>query len=268
MYNMNKIVGTHDILFITLDTLRYDVAQNELEKGNLPNIENIIKSKTWEKRHAPGNFTYASHHAFFSGFLPTPASPGVHPRLFASEFAGSETTKKNTFVFEESNLVEALSAKGYHTICIGGVGFFNKKSPLASVFPDMFDESHWDESFGVTDKDSAKNQIEFAVKRYESALKNKPDSHVFLFINISALHQPNYFYVENEKNDSIKTHAAALRYVDSQLGVLFETMKKRNKLFGIICSDHGTTYGEDGYTGHRLAHEAVWNIPYADFLYS
>ena len=31
----------------------------------------------------------------------------------------------------------------------------------------------------------------------------------------------------------------------------------------VICSDHGTAYGEDGYTGHRLAHPVVWDVPYA-----
>ena len=34
----------------------------------------------------------------------------------------------------------------------------------------------------------------------------------------------------------------------------------------VICSDHGTAYGEDGYTGHRLAHPVVWEVPYAEFI--
>jgi hypothetical protein len=33
----------------------------------------------------------------------------------------------------------------------------------------------------------------------------------------------------------------------------------------IACSDHGTAYGEDGHHGHRLAHEVVWTVPYAEF---
>ncbi|RYZ80354.1 MAG: metalloenzyme domain-containing protein, partial [Proteobacteria bacterium] len=34
----------------------------------------------------------------------------------------------------------------------------------------------------------------------------------------------------------------------------------------VICSDHGTTYGEDGFHGHRVAHPQVWNVPYAEFV--
>ena len=57
-----------------------------------------------------------------------------------------------------------------------------------------------------------------------------------------------------------------LRYVDSQLPRLFKCMQKRNPVFCIICSDHGTAYGEDGYTGHRAGHEVVWTVPYSDFI--
>ncbi len=34
----------------------------------------------------------------------------------------------------------------------------------------------------------------------------------------------------------------------------------------ILCSDHGTAYGEDGFRGHRLAHPTVWTVPYAEFV--
>ena len=41
---------------------------------------------------------------------------------------------------------------------------------------------------------------------------------------------------------------------------------KRGPWLVVICSDHGTAYGEDGYTGHRLAHPVVWDVPYAEFV--
>ena len=42
--------------------------------------------------------------------------------------------------------------------------------------------------------------------------------------------------------------------------------KGRRSALAIVCSDHGTAYGEDGYSGHRLAHPVVWTVPYAEFL--
>ena len=56
--NMNEVVGNNDILFVCLDTLRYDVASQEESLGNTPNINKYGK---WEKCHAPGNYTFPSH---------------------------------------------------------------------------------------------------------------------------------------------------------------------------------------------------------------
>ena len=263
MKNKNNIIGQHDIVFITFDTLRYDVAQGLFNQGETPNLETLLATKGWEKRHTPGSFTYAAHHAFFAGFLPTPAKAGKHPRLFATKFLGSETTTENTIVFEEADIVNGLKNKGYHTICLGGVGFFNKQTPLSKVFPSLFDESHWSPKFGVTNPDSTKEQFQFAAKRLSEIPK---DQRVFLFINLSALHQPNYFYLDGAKEDSLESHGAALKYIDSQIPLLVRAILDRAPAFCIFCADHGTTYGEDGYFGHRLAHPKVWEVPYSEFF--
>ncbi|MCP3922439.1 MAG: sulfatase-like hydrolase/transferase [Desulfobacterales bacterium] len=266
MFNMNEIVGKNDILFITFDTLRYDVAINEMESGRTPNLKKLLPD-SWEKRHSPGNFTYASHHAFFAGFLPTPVNPGIHDRLFAVSFPGSESISPNTCVFKTSSIVSGLAGEGYHTACVGGVGFFNKMSPLGSVFPDMFHESHWHRSYGVTDPDSTENQVKCALDIIEKRNHSNPEQKLFLFINISALHQPNCFYLDNAKKDTLESHGAALGYVDSKLPELVSAFENRGDTFMILSSDHGTTYGEDGYTGHRLSHENVWDVPFASFLH-
>ena len=94
-----------------------------------------------------------------------------------------------------------------------------------------------------------------------------PDTQrVFVFLNLSALHQPNHFYLPGATGDSLVSHAAALSYVDSQLPPLFDALRMRGPALAIVCSDHGTAYGEDGYSGHRLAHPVVWTVPYAEFI--
>ena len=262
MQNINQIIGTHDIVFITLDTLRYDVATESLSQNRTPNLAKVLPNG-WEKRHSPGNFTYASHQAFFAGFLPTPVTPGIHPRLFALKFAGSTTTTEKTCVLEGENIVKGLARKGYHTVCIGGVGFFNKQNPLSNVIPSMFAESYWNRELGVTEPKSTENQIILAEKILNKTPQNQ---RLFLFINISALHQPNYFYVQGAKTDTLETHAAALEYIDRQLGKLWDALQKRASTFCILTSDHGTTYGEYGYTGHRISHPVVWTVPYGEFV--
>lgn len=258
--NMRHLVGRRDILLVTLDTLRYDVAREEAANGGTPFLSSLLPGGRWEERHTPGSFTWAAHQAFFAGFLPTPITPGPHPRLFALRFPGSETTAATTAVFDAPDIVAGLRLQGYYTICVGGVGFFNKATPLGRVLPDLFDESHWSVDLGVTDPASTRNQVDLAVQRLATVPQ---DRRVFLFVNVSAMHQPNYFYVEGAADDSPATHAAALRYVDGELPRLFKALRRRGPLLAILCSDHGTAYGEDGYQGHRLGHPVVWTVPFA-----
>jgi hypothetical protein len=261
--DMTAIVGGHDILFVTLDTLRYDVAARLAARGGTPTLRRVLPGGVWERRHSPASFTYAAHHAFFAGFLPTPVPPGRHPRLFAAAFPGSETTTGGTWVFDEPDVVTALHAAGYHTACVGGVGFFNQRTALARVLPGLFAEAHWRPEFGVTHPDPMSAQLD-EVERIVAA--TPPGTPLFTFLNVSALHQPNRHHLPGAAKDNRDSHAAALRYVDRQLPRLFGLATRRGRpCFTIMCSDHGTAYGEDGHVGHRIGHDVVWTVPYAHF---
>ena len=214
MLHARRLIGTHNILFITLDTLRYDVAVQLHASGKTPHLASVIAHDGWERRHTPGSFTLSAHAAFFAGFLPTPAQPGTHPRLFALRFPGSETTAAETAVLDGPDIVAGFRDRDYYSICIGGVGFFNKQTPLGSVLPGLFDESHWSPALGVTDPSSTENQVSLTLGRL---LEQPPDQRLFLFLNVSAIHQPNRFYLPGALDDSVESHAAALEYVDVHL---------------------------------------------------
>jgi hypothetical protein len=93
-----------------------------------------------------------------------------------------------------------------------------------------------------------------------------PSKPIFLFINVSALHGPNYFYLAGAKRDSPQSQAAALSYVDRELSPLITVLESRGRgVAGYVMSDHGTAYGEDGYEGHRIGHSVVWTVPYGEF---
>lgn len=160
--------------------------------------------------------------------------------------------------------MEGLARDGYETWCVGGVSFFDKRSDLGKVFPGYFQKSFWNPSFGCLVKDSTKNQVDFLLRK----ITRKPcEKRIFLYLNVSAIHYPCYFYLENASHDSLESHAAALRYVDGQLGRLFDGWKKRRgRTFVICCSDHGTCYGEDGCHFHGLNHPVVNTVPYKHFF--
>jgi hypothetical protein len=259
--DMNQIVGRLDVLFITFDSLRFDVATRALETGRTPVLHSLFSA--WELRHTPATFTYAAHMAFFAGFLPTPAGPGRHPRLFASGFRGSKTTAKETFVYPEATWIEALARVGYQTFCIGGVGFFNQQGALGSSLPNLFMHSFWSQGMGVTSIKSPRVQVQKAVSVITDL---EPTKRVLMFINLSATHEPTFIFQKGASQDSPDTQLLALEAVDKELESLLSAFRARGGALCIFCSDHGEAFGEDGFYGHRLAHQTVWDVPYAEFL--
>lgn len=263
--DMNRVVGSCDILFVCLDTLRYDVAVQEEKAGSTPVLN---RYGLWEKCQAPGNFTYPSHHAMFAGFLPCrydAKNLADREMLFFPKAIGlGKKTPEGAYGFSGSTIMEGLAKDGYDTWCVGGVSFFDKRSDIGKVFPGFFKKSYWNPSFGCPIKDSTKNQVDFILKKMKAAEK---ETHIFLYLNVDAIHYPNYFYLNGASHDDMASHAAALRYVDGELGRLFDGWKeRRGDTFVICCSDHGTCYGEDGCQFHGIRHPAVDTIPYKHFF--
>lgn len=277
--NMNKIVGTHNILFICLDSLRYDVAVEEQNSGNTPVLNQFGK---WQKCQAVGNFTYPAHQGMFAGFFPCYYDAKKHKErisLFFPENVGmGKTAPKYAYSFSQKTFVEALAFEGYETCCIGGVSFFDKRSGLGKVLPGYFSQSFWNPAFSPLVADSTKNQVRFAIKWLD---KLPSDKRIFLYINISAIHYPNYYYLKMNstdktthkippykgyEHDSKESHAAALRYADRELEPLFNFFRQKGPAFVICCSDHGTCYGEDGCFSHGINHPMVNIIPYKHFI--
>src|SRR4051794_23022203 len=193
MLDMNRVVGRMDVLFVTLDCLRLDVARACLRQGRTPNLAAVLPPEGWEARETPGTFTLPAHLAFFHGFLPTPPMPGPHPRLFALEFEGSLSTAPTTFVFRGvDNVIAGFHEMGYRSFCVGGVGFFNKKNPLGHVLPAFFQQSVWSPALGVAAKDSTENQVRVAVEWLEAVPR---DQRALLFVNVSATHPPHGHYL-------------------------------------------------------------------------
>ncbi len=260
--DMNRVIGRANLLFVTFDSLRFDVAALALDAGKTPEIGRWIGAGGWEKRESPGTFTLASHSAFFHGFLPTSAERPGAPRILALAYQGARTIDENTFVFEDApDIIRGCAGLGYKTICVGGVGFFSKRNPLGEVLPGYFEESVWTEEMGVTAPGSTAAQVDWAVRRLA---RLEADRQVLLFVNISATHVPHHHYC-GAAVDCAASQTAALAYVDSQLGPLMAAMTARGPLFGLFCADHGEAYGEDGRYGHRIAHPSVTTVPYAQF---
>jgi len=172
--------------------------------------------------------------------------------------------REQTYVFDDvPNIVEGFARLGYRTICIGGVGFFSKTTELGRVLPGMFQDSYWSTDTSVNSPASTELQVDLA----EKLIAETPeDQRIFMFVNVSATHEPHHMYLPDAEDDSARTQAAALAYADQHVGRLFAILRRRGPCLTILCADHGTAFGEDGYWGHGIPHPVVWTVPYAELV--
>ncbi|MER6380881.1 STM4013/SEN3800 family hydrolase [Streptomyces sp. NPDC001250] len=262
MINAAEVIDTEtSILFVTLDSLRYDVARAALYADQTPNLAKILPGGVWEERRTPGTFTLPAHIAFFSGFLPKLPQSVQPPRLWECRPPAFKTVDAGTFVFDAPNLLTGLAQHGYRTVCVGGVTYFSRETPLGTVLPDMFHEGHWRPEFCSPEADSTRHQVDHAL-----TVANKyRDRPLFLFVNVSATHVPHGHYV-GRSEDSWQSQASALAYADEHLGRLIHTLTSARPWLVIMCADHGDAFGEDGYHGRGIAHPTVLNVPFAAML--
>jgi len=250
------------ILFVTLDSLRYDVAASALQAGRTPRLAGMLPEGCWERRQTPGTFTLPAHMAFFSGFLPKLPQPKQPPRLWECRPPAFKTVPPETFLFDAPNLLEGLAAHGYRTLCVGGVTYFSRETPLGNVLPDLFHEDHWRPEFCSPEIDSTRHQVDQALE-----LAHHHRGPLFLFVNISATHVPHGHYLGSSE-DTTASQAAALAYADAHLGRLLDGLFEYGPWLVIMCADHGDAYGDDGYHGRGIAHPAVFNVPFAAWVHS
>ncbi|MFF6997501.1 STM4013/SEN3800 family hydrolase [Streptomyces sp. NPDC008313] len=263
MINVAEIVqsGT-GILFVTLDSLRYDVADSALHAGRTPCLARVLPGGVWERRQTPGTFTLPAHMAFFSGFLPKLPQPHQPPRLWECRPPAFKRVPPETFQFDAASLLDGLSRNGYRNVCVGGVTYFSRETPLGCVLPDLFDEDHWRPEFCSFEIDSTRYQTDQALGVADHYVGRRP---LFLFVNISATHVPHGHYL-NSSEDTAASQAAALAYADEHLGRLLDGLSQLGRWLVVMCADHGDAYGDDGYHGRGIAHPAVFDVPFATWV--
>lgn len=263
MINANDVVGNrYNVLFVTFDSLRYDVACISMRRGRTPNLARVVPACRWEERCTHATFTLPAHQAFFSGFMPVPAGPKRHPRLFACRAIRGTTITGRTHVFNVPNIIAGFSDIGYRTVCVGGVDFFSRRTEQGCVLPGLFEESCWAPDMSADVPNSTSHQVDLALKLLEAHRGGSP---IFLFLNVSATHVPHGMYARQQV-DSRESQLEALAYADGQLGRLFRALSYFGPWLLLMCADHGDAYGEDGFFGHGVAHPTVWSVPYMETI--
>ncbi len=259
-----------DVLFISLDSCRYDTFVAAHRQGGLPHLSAV---GPLHRAQAPSYFTYGSHAAFWMGFTPGVeccAEPWLNPKagkLFRMAFAGhAGQDGEQNFRLEGANIIEGFRRQGYSTIGSGAVDWFNTASETGSVLAQPFEHFHF-----------AGNTWSLCAQLYwmEERLAQVPESQPrFVFLNVGETHVPYWhegadwerwpspcvpFGSEHcSAEESARRQRACLEWVDQQLAPLLERFAQGTVF---VCADHGDCWGEDGLWEHGISHPATLTVP-------
>ncbi|HXY28696.1 MAG TPA: sulfatase-like hydrolase/transferase [Acidimicrobiales bacterium] len=255
-------------MLLTYDSCRYDV----LRQAATPVLDSV---GAVHRAQAPGNFTYASHHAFFAGILPlvvddVPYLNRFNKQLLGLMEVGEANVAKDALrtVESDGNLLTGLRRQGWQVVGAGAMNWFRQDS--LTVGFDRF-------RFTGT---AAAAQIRFV--RDEVDLRRP----FFGFINFGETHAP-YRYEGKRGSCPVDVRARVMKwppveqglvgadceafahqveaaeFLDRQLGILLEWLPDDTVV--VLCADHGECFGEDGYWGHGFNHPQVLDVPMSVF---
>lgn len=285
-------IRNHNVLFITVDSCRYDTAQN----ARLDYLNSITKLR---KAETSGTYTLPAHCSFFLGILPnitegTPNYIGDYTQIWRSGLAKNRSKNVGLY-YREKNIIDYYLNNNYQVIGAGGVSFFSNKQGnyLPSLFPRF-----------ITFQKPVNTKSEANVPRSleQFPLENIPliaeaingQDPYFIFINSVATHIPydhpnaeitnsykdlikKMYQIDYRKSYNIpedmhlsneeiltikKAQITSLEWVDSKIKELIKILPT-NQLptLLLVCGDHGEELGDNKRYGHGHAHETVTTVP-------
>jgi membrane-anchored protein YejM (alkaline phosphatase superfamily) len=246
-----------NFLTIVVDSCRWD----SFQVADTPNIDAIFEIVN---AGAMATFTYPAHMSMFQGFFPTAAiNRPIYNRFEKSVYRWFYKSRRPCLseLSGTGSIPNVLRSNGYRTVAIGGVGWFNKRTPMRLGFEDFVYE---------TDGSAA-------IDEFVSRVDREP---FYGLLNFGTTHRP--YKVPGISGDLMRVksprsgnnynstfdrklrdrQAACVTYTDRILVKLFDWLKSR-KLRTVVCfcADHGDCMGEDNCYGHGFYHPSVMSIP-------
>ena len=264
-----RMVHPESVLFISLDSCRYDTAFALHQRQALTTLSQVGPLHCAQ---APSHFTYGSHAAFWVGFTPGMAQSStawLNPKLgklFRMAYAGSTGQDGNGFQLTGANIVEGFRRSGYLTLGSGAVDWFNPATETGAQLGRWFEHFHF-----AGDTWSLQRQLAWIEQRIGATEAGQP---LFVFLNVGETHVP-YWHAgadwprfpspcrpfggpECSAAESERRQQACLAWVDQQLASLVGRFRGATVL---ICADHGDCWGEDGLWEHGVSHPATLTVP-------
>ena len=263
-------MNAEDVLWITLDSCRFDTFDAVSRRGELPVMSGVAPL---HKATSPSHFTYGSHAAFWMGFTPGvvgSSEPWLNPKagkLFRMAFSGHRGRDgQESFRLEGENIIDGFRRNGYFTVGTGAVDWFDSSTPTGAVLGAPFQHFYFSGNTW-----SLASQLAWIDARLAEAPPDKPR---FVFLNVGETHVPYWFEgapwlrwpspcvpfggTACSAKESSRRQQACLAWVDQQLAPLINRFSAGTVL---ICADHGDCWGEDGLWEHGISHPATLTVP-------
>jgi hypothetical protein len=257
---------THrDVLFVTLDSCRYDT----FAAASAPNLRAI---GPLHRAYSPSHFTYGAHAAFFMGFTPGDPSrrePYVNPKyakIFRMGGGGHAGAAPAYADLAGRSIVDGFARLGYATIGSGAVGWFDPSSDTGRVLGADFARFHYGGGGAAL-----RAQREWLLA--EVAAARAAGRAVFAFANFAETHVPythagapwsaewNPCQPFGERNDAVEARRrqlACVEWIDRETAPLLDAFADAAI---VVCSDHGDCWGEDGLWEHGIHHPKTLEVP-------
>ncbi len=281
----------HNVLFVTLDSCRFDTYQ----KASTPNLDLIDEVQAAETY---ANYTLPAHVCFFEGHLPRVMNENEENPYYTQKkhlwrvTTALETRRDIGVLLHAHTLQEGYRKREFQIRGFGGVWYFHDKESLLlkdyqeGEFRCFEDHSYWDSGLKLNPRPKGVLPFSHVDEIAESVSK---EHNWFIFINALATHRPynigpvdkglgemlEYVYqfrggrqdptikfnYENCGRHLHQLQVEALEYIDKQFGLLLEKLPNHKPMIVVVCGDHGESFGEDGRWGHMYNSSSVLTVP-------
>jgi len=268
----NDQARSMNIAIITMDSLRYDTAQ----QADTPNLDRLLAGHRtrWHLCYAQGTDTFLSHTAMLKyGHFPVSYDPDApayyHPksgkRIFRVSLGWNRNVPALYDVPAADYAVRGFQAMGYFTAGIGGVGWFDRRFQTSDFWKDVFQHFLWEPGFAESSKGALARQTTAALHTLNAAAgMARP---CFFFMNVSVTHNPSFCVSPADR----RTQVRAMQMVDAGIMDVIAALPRPCHLF--ILGDHGSLFADDGVTragspltGHAFYHPLVMRVPMTDLF--
>ena len=267
-----------NVILISIDTLRSDhLSCYGYNRPTSPNIDiQARQGAMFVNSHAQAPWTLPSHATMMTSLYPSSHGVNFIDNIRFGGYYVDVLDQRHT------TLAELLKANGYKTLALTSVVWLSHRFNMG-------------QGFDRVDMNQEKHTAEAILKKARKWVSKSHDKPFFLFLHFFDVHDyksPANFenrYQFSEYNGPLKGHPSivmsnsletvskadisyiinlydgAISYVDFQLGLFFEWIKKIDKYDNtliIITSDHGEEFWEHGGTGHGFTlYEEQLKVP-------